>query len=112
MGLPAKNKCLPLQSPKDFKSLEGKEAEQELSVLAKALAHPARVKIIKLLIDKDACICGEIVSEVSLSQSTVSQHLKVLKESGLICGEIDGPKTCYCINPLVLKRFKVLVANL
>lgn len=65
---------------------------------AKALAHPARVAIIQLLIKKQACICGDIVDELPLSQSTVSQHLKELKEAGLIKGEIEGVKVCYCID--------------
>lgn len=65
---------------------------------AKALAHPARVAILKLLIDKNACVCGDIVDELPLSQSTVSQHLKELKEAGLIKGDIDGARVCYCID--------------
>src|SRR4051812_26771986 len=65
---------------------------------AKALAHPARVAILQLLIKKQACICGDIVEELPLSQSTVSQHLKELKEAGLIKGDIDGAKVCYCID--------------
>lgn len=66
---------------------------------AKALGHPARVAILKLLIGKRSCICGDIVDELPLSQSTVSQHLKELKEAGLIQGTIDGPRVCYCIDP-------------
>jgi DNA-binding transcriptional ArsR family regulator len=69
-----------------------------LAKYAKALSHPARVAIIRLIIQKQACICGELVDELPLSQSTVSQHLKELKEAGLIKGEISGPKTCYCID--------------
>jgi DNA-binding transcriptional ArsR family regulator len=65
---------------------------------AKALGHPARVAILQLLIKKQACICGDIVDELPLSQSTVSQHLKELKEAGLIKGDIDGVKICYCID--------------
>jgi DNA-binding transcriptional ArsR family regulator len=65
---------------------------------AKAFAHPARVAIIELLIKKQSCICGDIVDDIPLSQSTVSQHLKELKEAGLIKGTVDGVKTCYCIN--------------
>lgn len=65
---------------------------------ARALAHPARVAILKLLADKAACQCGDIVDELPLSQSTVSQHLKELKEAGLIKGEIEGVKVCYCVN--------------
>lgn len=66
---------------------------------AKALGHPARVSILKFLIGKRSCVCGDIVDELPLSQSTVSQHLKELKEAGLIQGTIEGPRTCYCIDP-------------
>ena len=65
---------------------------------AKAMAHPARVAILKLLAKKQACMCGDIVDELPLSQSTVSQHLKELKEAGLIKGDIEGAKVCYCID--------------
>ncbi len=73
---------------------------QELSIAkyAKALSHPARVAILNLLLKKQSCICGTIVDELPLSQSTVSQHLKELKEAGLIKGDIDGVSVCYCID--------------
>ena len=70
---------------------------------AKALAHPARIAILRLLIKRQACVCGDIVDELPLSQSTVSQHLKELKEVGLIKGEIEGKSICYCINERVWK---------
>lgn len=70
----------------------------KMSKYSKALSHPARVAILKLLIKKRACICGDIVDELPLSQSTVSQHLKELKEAGLIKGDIEGTKVCYCID--------------
>ncbi|MBS1747493.1 MAG: winged helix-turn-helix transcriptional regulator [Bacteroidetes bacterium] len=69
-----------------------------ISKYAKALAHPARVAILQFLLKNNGCICGDIVEELPLSQSTVSQHLKELKESGLIKGEIEGAKVCYCID--------------
>ena len=69
-----------------------------ISQYAKALSHPARIAILNLLIKKNACICGDIVDELPLSQSTVSQHLKELKHAGLIKGDIDGAKVCYCID--------------
>jgi DNA-binding transcriptional ArsR family regulator len=72
--------------------------DNRIARYAKALAHPARVAIIKFLAGKQSCICGDIVDELPLSQSTVSQHLKELKEAGLIKGEIDGAKVCYCID--------------
>ena len=71
----------------------GRLAEQ-----AKALAHPARLAILQVLGARDTCICGEIVDELPLAQASVSRHLKTLKEAGLIQGEIDGPRVCYCIN--------------
>jgi ArsR family transcriptional regulator len=72
--------------------------DNKIALYAKALSHPARVAILQLLLKKQACICGDIVDELPLSQSTVSQHLKELKEAGLIKGDIDGKKVCYCIN--------------
>ena len=88
------------------------ESAEELASLAWAVAHPARVRIVRLLMNRQACVCGEIVNELPLAQSTVSQHLKILKEAGLIQGEVDGPKICYCINPDTLARLKQLVAGL
>ena len=87
------------------------EAE-DLAVLARAMAHPARVRILRFLIDCQACFCGEIVDHLPLAQSTVSQHLKVLRESGLIRGEVDGPKVCYCIDRGKLDELKTLTAVL
>lgn len=72
--------------------------ENTIADIAKALAHPARIAILKVLIARKACVCGDIVDELPLSQSTVSQHLKELKEVGLIKGDIDGVKVCYCID--------------
>ena len=72
--------------------------QNKIAKYAKALGHPARVAIIELLVKKQSCICGDIVEELPLSQSTVSQHLKELKEAGLIKGDIDGVKVCYCID--------------
>jgi ArsR family transcriptional regulator len=88
------------------------DEEKELAELAKAIAHPARVRILKVLIDRNACVCGDIVSEIPLAQSTVSQHLKQLQEAGLIQGEIDGPRVCYCIDQSRLRRLRQLVASL
>lgn len=72
--------------------------DNRIATFAKALAHPARVAILQLLIKRQACICGDIVEELPLSQSTVSQHLKELKAAGLIKGDIEGTKICYCID--------------
>jgi ArsR family transcriptional regulator len=81
-------------------------------MLAKALGHPARVQIRRILTKKNACICGDIVEELPLAQSTVSQHLKVLKEAGLIRGDVDGQRICYCIEPRTLRRLRALVGGL
>jgi ArsR family transcriptional regulator len=72
--------------------------DNRIAKYAKALAHPARIAILKILIQRQACICGDIVEILPLSQSTVSQHLKELKEAGLIKGDIEGAKVCYCID--------------
>ena len=72
--------------------------ENKIAAFAKALAHPARVAIVEMLLKKNSCVCGDIVEELPLSQSTVSQHLKELKNAGLINGEIEGVNICYCIN--------------
>lgn len=92
--------------------MEGEAADEELAELGKALGHPARVKILRLLVRKAACVCGDIVDELPLAQSTVSQHLKVLKEAGLIRGDVDGPRVCYCIEPGALRRLRALVSAL
>jgi ArsR family transcriptional regulator, arsenate/arsenite/antimonite-responsive transcriptional repressor len=75
-----------------------------LADLAKALSHPARIKILKILASMDVCMCGEIVDKLPLAQATVSQHLKELRRVDLIKGEIEGPKTCYCINTDSIKN--------
>ena len=80
------------------KSFEFTTKHNNLAKYAKALAHPARIAILQLLIKKQTCICGDIVDELPLSQSTVSQHLKELKDAGLIKGDIEGAKVCYCID--------------
>ena len=102
----------PANEKPDLRPVEGREADEELAMLTKALGHPARVQIMRLLVRRQACICGDIVDELPLAQSTVSQHLKVLKEAGLIRGDIDGPRVCYCIEPHTLRRLKALVGSL
>ena len=87
-----------LQETPDPRPVEGPSADEELAHLSKAVGHPARVAILRLLVRREACICGDIVDELPLAQSTVSQHLKELREAGLIRGEIDGPRTCYCLD--------------
>jgi len=85
---------------------------EDLAKLSWALAHPARVRIVRVLLSRTSCMCGEIVDEMTLAQSTVSQHLKILKETGLVQGEIDGPRVCYCINEDAMAKLKKLIASL
>ena len=86
--------------------------DEELAALARAIGHPARVAILRHLAATGTCVCGEIVSVLPLAQATVSQHLKVLKDAGLVKGEVDGPRSCYCVNPETVKRFQSLAAEL
>src|SRR5512132_4182545 len=115
MSTPSRAFCPPpsrAQEKPDLRPVEGAEADEELGLLCKAVGPPARVQILRLLVRRDSCICGDIVDELPLAQSTVSQHLKVLKDAGLIRGEIDGPRVCYCIEPRALRRLKALVGSL
>ena len=104
--------CPPAKDQTDLRPVEGDEADEELATVAKALAHPARVKIVRILVRRNACVCGDIVDELPLAQSTVSQHLKVLKDAGLIRGDVDGARVCYCIEPRALRRLRALVGAL
>jgi ArsR family transcriptional regulator len=89
---------------------------ESLALACKALSHPARLAILQTLAQRGACICGEIVSVMPLSQATVSQHLKILKNADLITGEIDGQRSCYCINTDTIRelreKFGVLFGSL
>jgi len=87
-------------------------ANEHLARLAKALAHPARVAILRMLVRHNGCIVGDIVDTLPLAQSTISQHLKQLKDAGLIRGDVDGPRVCYCVEPGAVALFKALVAAL
>jgi ArsR family transcriptional regulator len=104
--------CPPANAEPDLRPIEGAEADEELAALAKAIAHPVRIQILRILDRRTSCICGDIVDELPLAQSTVSQHLKVLKEAGLIRGEVDGQRVCYCLEPRALRRLKALMAAL
>lgn len=83
-----------------------------VAAYAKALAHPARIAILQVLLKKQSCVCGDIVDELPLSQSTVSQHLKELKTAGLIKGDIDGPRVCYCIDETEWSKAKIYFQQL
>lgn len=90
--------------------------DRALAVWAKALGHPARLSILRFLANRRACFCGQIVDELPLAQSTVSQHLRELKDAGLIQGTAEGTRTCYCLDPWTIERmhtaFGELVARL
>ncbi len=88
------------------------ESDAELASLATALGHPARVAILRLLKEREVCICGEIVQQMPLAQSTVSQHLKVLKDAGWIAAREDGTRVCYAFNKKTLQQFGELLQRL
>jgi len=85
---------------------------EAFAAICKALGHPARIRIVRFLNEMDRCICGQIVEILPLAQSTVSQHLKCLKEAGLIKGEVEGLFTCYCLDRAILEKFKRMAALL
>lgn len=87
-------------------------AQNKVAKLAKALGHPARIAILEILLKRNACICGDLVDELPLSQSTISQHLKELKEAGLIKGEIEGTSVCYCIEEKVWRDAQKILNKL
>ncbi|WP_233505592.1 helix-turn-helix transcriptional regulator [Rhodohalobacter sp. SW132] len=86
-------------------------AIERSAVIAKALGHPARIAILKILADRSTCFCGDITEILPLAQSTVSQHLKALKNAGLITGEVEGVRTCYCLNPDGIKELNSLLSE-
>jgi len=94
------------------KTEEFTRAQNELAAIAKALAHPARIAILQFLAERQTCMCGEIVDELPLSQSTVSQHLNELKKVGLIKGNTEGPSVCYCIDEKGWTKAKDLLTTL
>ncbi len=87
------------------KTNEFTQQEQDLAAFAKVLSHPARIAIMKVLAEEKDCICGRIVEILPLAQATVSQHLKELKNAGLIKGTVEGPKSCYCINWDAMEKY-------
>jgi len=96
--------------PATFQGIEGPDADEELAKLAKAIGHPARVHILRMLSRKEARVCSQIVDELPLAQSTVSEHLRILKDAGLVRSSQDGPRIGYCINYETLRKLKALVA--
>jgi DNA-binding transcriptional ArsR family regulator len=104
-------KALNQLTPPDDPSHDRLDAES-FAVLCKALGHPARVKILDHLKKIDRCVCGKIVEILPLAQSTVSQHLKILKQAGLVKGEVEGLNICYCLDTEVVEKFKKMVESL
>lgn len=94
------------------KTIDYTKSELDIARYAKALAHPARIAIIQLLLKKQSCVCGDIVDELPISQSTVSQHLKELKEVGFIKGEIEGTSVCYCLDEKEWLKAKSLIVQM
>ena len=86
--------------------------DDTLAVMAKALGHPARVRIVRLLAERQACVTGDLVAELPLAQSTISEHLRILREAGLIQGEIEGPRTSYCVNRAALRALQAALSSL
>jgi ArsR family transcriptional regulator len=105
--------CCPPADPRPqtiIQGLEGSDADEELAKMAKAIGHPIRVRILRMLSRKEARVCSQIVDELPLAQSTVSEHLRILKDAGLIRSSRDGPRIGYCIDFDALRRLKALVA--
>lgn len=101
-------RCLPTKKSRRARG----PADEDLAALCKAIGHPARIKIMRILIKKGSCISGDLAEEFDLAQSTVSEHLRILKEAKLIQGTIDGPRRCYCIDSDTLDVLKELVTEL
>jgi DNA-binding transcriptional ArsR family regulator len=104
--------CCPPPEPMPPMPADEHEANELLAKLAKAIAHPVRVRILRMLVRQQGCIVGDIVDQLPLAQSTISQHLKQLKEAGLIRGEVDGPRVCYCVEPGAVGLLRALVEQL
>lgn len=112
MRKPAPPLCCPPAPKNEGKRLKVANGDRDLALLAKALGHPARVKILRYVAAQEACICGDIVRQVGLAQATVSQHLKVLKAAGLLRGTVSGPKSCYCLESGAIKRLQAHLQGL
>ena len=103
-----------LKAREQMPASDSQTENEDIAVLAKALGHPARVGIVRMLHEKQSCIGCDIVDEIGLAQSTTSEHLRILKSAGIISGEIERPRVCYSLNPASmapLMRFLELVAN-
>ncbi len=105
-------RCRSIRSGAARRSARQKADDARLAALARAIAHPARLRLLRALADRQSCICGDLAGRLPLAQSTVSEHLRILKEAGLIRARSVGQRTCYCLEPRTLARFKSLVADL
>ena len=107
--------CCPPEDPRAVARLqspvEGPAADDELAAFAKAIAHPVRVRILRMLAKKEARMCSHIVDELPLAQSTVSEHLRILRTAGLVRANENGPRVSYCIVPSALRRVKALLES-
>ncbi len=102
-----RNKCIPTKQVPSSTHLPDVQYD-DFAKIAKALGHPIRLRIISILKNTNGCICGKLVDQLPISQATVSQHLKVLKNAKIIRGSISGPSMCYCLEPKTLENFKQL----
>lgn len=110
---PALDRCCdPQGDPAGAESAVACVDDETLAAMAKALGHPARVKILRLLAERQACVTGDLVAELPLAQSTISEHLRILREAGLIQGEIEGPRTSYCVDRAGLAAMRHAVTTL
>ena len=108
---PPEGPSCPPDAP-DESAPTGAAGDAALASLARALGHPARVRLLRMLLERDSCVAGELSGDSPLAASTVSQHLKILKRVGLVKGEVDGPRRCYCVDRAVLARLKGIVDGL
>lgn len=110
-GCPPGDGCCPAGQP-PAPVIGSLQEEAELAAITKALGHPMRVRMLRILVERQTCLCGDLVDELPISQATVSQHLGVLKEAGLVQGEINGPRVCYCASRERLERLAALLTLL
>ena len=95
-----------------MKPIPLQRSDEDMVRMFRALGHPARLSIVRILMERRQCVCGDLVDELPLAQATVSQHLKVLKEAGIVVGEVFGPATCYCLVPGTLAELQGTVTEL
>lgn len=109
---PRLEQCKPVRGGRVTGSPRRQADDARLAALARAIAHPARIRLLRTLADRRSCICGDLAGRLPLAQSTVSEHLRILKKAGLIRTRPVGQRTCYCLEPRTLERLKSLVAEL